>query len=144
MARTGSIAALLAVAVSLLGAGAKLAHALDLNVSTPAIRNLTASLGSRAKTLQPFSLKGAVGETNNGLLELRDLSVLSLPEKAAVSRLVEQENADRQALYAETLRANNLDGRAMPEVQKAFTARWREQSARGSWIQQDDGQWVRK
>jgi uncharacterized protein len=118
--------------------------AVDVNVSTPAIRGLKTSLANRFPQLQPLYAKGAVGETNNGLVAIRDPAALSLKEKADLSRLVDQENADRQALYAEIVRANNLDGSKLGEVQKLFANSWRDKSSPGWWIQQDNGQWGKK
>jgi uncharacterized protein YdbL (DUF1318 family) len=118
--------------------------AVDLNVSTPAIRALRTAMANRFPQLQPLYGKGAIGETNNGLLAVRDAGVLSLRERADLNRLVDAENADRQALYAEIIRANNLDPRQVGEVQRLFANSWREKSSPGWWIQQDNGQWVRK
>jgi uncharacterized protein YdbL (DUF1318 family) len=118
--------------------------AVDVNVTTPAIRGLKTSLANRFPQLQPLYAKGAVGETNNGLVAIRDPGALSLKEKADLSRLVDQENADRQALYAEIIRANNLDGSKLGEVQKLFANSWRDKSSPGWWIQQDNGQWGKK
>jgi uncharacterized protein YdbL (DUF1318 family) len=126
------------------GVAVAAAAAMDLNVSTPAIRNLKAAMAGRFPQLQPLYGKGAIGETNTGLLAARDTVSLSLKEKADVNRLVEQENADRQALYAEIVRANNLDPRNLGEVQRLFANSWREKSASGWWIQLDTGQWARK
>ena len=120
------------------------AAAVDVNVSTPAIRNLKASLASRFPQLQPLYGKGAIGETNTGLLAIRDIGALSLKEKADANRLVEQENADRQALYAEIIRANSLDMSKLAEVQRLFANSWRDKSSPGWWIQLDNGQWARK
>ena len=118
--------------------------AMDLNVSTPAIRALKTSMASRFPQLQPFCAKGTIGETSTGLVALRDAAALSLQEKAQVTRLVEQENADRQALYAEIIKANNLDSGRMSELQRLFANSWREKSSPGWWIQQDNGTWVKK
>ena len=120
------------------------AAALDVNVTTPAIRGLKASLANRFTQLQPLYGKNAIGETNNGLVAVRDTGALSLKEKADLNRLVEQENADRQALYAEIIRASNLDMGKLGEVQRLFANSWREKSSSGWWIQQDNGQWVKK
>jgi uncharacterized protein len=120
------------------------AAGVDVNVSTPAIRNLKAAMASRFPQLQPLYGKGAIGETNNGLLAIRDTGALSLKEKADVNRLVEQENADRQALYAEIIRANNLDMSKLAEVQRLFANSWRDKSSPGWWIQSDNGQWSKK
>ena len=127
-----------------LGPAAAQAAAVDVNVSTPAIRNIRASLASRFPQLQPLYAKGAIGETNTGLIAARDIGALSLKEKADLNRLVEQENADRQALYTEIIRANSLDPGQLGEVQRLFANSWRDKSAPGWWIQQDNGQWGRK
>jgi uncharacterized protein YdbL (DUF1318 family) len=118
--------------------------AMDINVSTPAIRSLQASMAGRFPQLQPFYAKNAIGETNTGLLALQNTAALSLKERADVTRLVEQENRDRQALYAEILRANNLDMGRVGEVQRLFANSWRGKSSPGWLIQLDSGQWVRK
>jgi len=120
------------------------AAAVDLNVSTPAIRALKASMANRFPQLQPLYGKGAIGETNTGLLAIRDTGTLSLKEKADVNRLVAEENADRQALYTEIIRANNLDTGRVDEVQRLFANSWRDKSSPGWWIQADNGAWGRK
>lgn len=130
--------------IAYLGPAEAYAAAVDINVSTPAIRGLKASMANRFPQLQPFYGKGAIGETNTGLVAIRDTGALSLKEKADVNRLVEQENADRQAIYAEIIRANNLDMSKLDEVQKLFANSWRGKSSPGWWIQSDNGQWGRK
>jgi uncharacterized protein YdbL (DUF1318 family) len=127
-----------------LGATEAYAAAVDVNVSTPAIRALKASMANRFPQLQPLYSKNAIGETNNGLVAIRDTGALSLKEKADLNRLVEQENADRQALYTEIIRANNLDAGRLGEVQRLFANSWRDKSNPGWWIQQDNGQWAKK
>ena len=71
------------------------------------------------------------------------MGALSLKEKADLSRLVDEENRDRAALYTEIIKANNLDMGTLAEVQKLFANSWRGKSP-GGWIQQDNGQWVKK
>jgi uncharacterized protein YdbL (DUF1318 family) len=128
-----------------LGLGPTVAEAaVDLNVSTPAIRGLKSSIASRFPQLQPLYSKGAIGETNSGYLALRDASALSLKERADLNRLVDQENADRRSLYTEIIRANNLAMNMLPEVERLFANSWRDKSSPGWWIQQDGGQWVKK
>ncbi|RPI07490.1 MAG: DUF1318 domain-containing protein [Zetaproteobacteria bacterium] len=126
--------------------GAPTAHAaaVDVNVSTPAIRALKASMANRFPQLQPLYGKGALGETNTGLVAVRDTGALSLKERADVSRLVDEENRYRTAAYTEIVKANNLGMNTLPEVQKLFANSWRGKSASGWWIQQDNGQWAKK
>lgn len=120
------------------------AASVDVNVSTPAIRALKASMTNRFPQLQPLYAKNAIGETSAGRVEVRDTGALSLKEKADLSRLVEQENADRMALYNEIIKANNLQPAQVGEVQRLFANSWREKSLPGWWIQQDNGQWIKK
>jgi uncharacterized protein YdbL (DUF1318 family) len=126
-----------------LGPGA--AHAaVDIDVSTPAIRALKASLAGRFPQIRPLYDRGAIGEGNNGLLAIRDAAALDLRQRAELNRLVEQENADRRSLYNEIVRANNLDPGTLGEVQRLFANSWRAKSSPGWWVQRDDGQWARK
>jgi uncharacterized protein YdbL (DUF1318 family) len=127
-----------------IGPAAAYAAAVDVNVSTPAIRALKASMAARFSQLQPLYGKGAIGEANNGLIVVRDTGALSLKEKADANRLVGEENRDRTALYTEIIKANNLDMGTLPEVQRIFANSWRGKSGRGWWIQQDNGQWSKK
>jgi uncharacterized protein YdbL (DUF1318 family) len=121
------------------------AHAaVDINVSTPAIRALKASMAGRFGQLKPLYDRGAIGEANNGLLAVREAGALNLRERADLNRLVEQENADRRSLYNEIIRANNLDPGTLGEVQRLFANSWRDKSGSGWWIQRDNGQWAKK
>jgi uncharacterized protein YdbL (DUF1318 family) len=127
------------------GLGASEAYAaVDIDVSTPAIRGLKDSMKSRFPALEPFYDKGALGENNKGLVEIRNADALSLKDRADLNRLSQQENSDRNALYAEILRANNLGPDMMEQTRKLFANSWREKSRPGWWIQQDSGQWIKK
>jgi len=101
-------------------------------------------MASRFPQLQPMYAKGAIGETSNGYLAARETGALSLKERADLTRLVDQENADRRALYTEIIRANNLDMGTLGELERLFANSWRDKSSRGWWIQQDNGQWAKK
>ncbi len=127
------------------GWGASEAYAaVDIEVSTPAIRGLKDSMKNRFPALAPFYDKGALGENNKGLVEIKTVDALSLKERADLNRLSQQENGDRTALYSEILRANKLGPDMMEQTQKLFANSWRAKSRPGWWIQQDNGQWIRK
>jgi uncharacterized protein YdbL (DUF1318 family) len=117
----------------------------DIEISTPSIRALRGSLADRFKSLEGFYRRGALGENNQGYVEIRDQSGLNLKEKANLRRLVDAENRDRRALYMEILEANNLDRQFLDEVERLFANSWRgKKVVPGTWIQRDDGTWVRK
>ena len=116
----------------------------DINVSTPAIRALKESLRTRFQALRPYFDKGVLGHNKSGYIEIRDASGLSLKEKAELNTLVSAQNKDRRALYDEIIQANKLGSDALPRVEKIFSDSRRERSTAGWWVQQDNGQWVKK
>lgn len=124
--------------------GPKEAHAQDINVSTPAIRNIKKSMRENFRELRPFYVRGSVGENKSGFVEVRSTSDLNLKEKADVARLVDQMNGYRTALYSEVVKANRLDSNSLPQVQKIFANSWRSKSRTDWWIQNDDGGWEKK
>ena len=128
-----------------LGLGVNAAYAqVNVDVSTPAIRALKASMQNRFPQLKPFYDRGAVGENNNGFVEVRGAGGLNLQEQAKVNQLVDQENKDRTALYREIMTANKFGPESLPQIQKIFANSWRGNSQPGWLIQNDQGQWVKK
>ena len=116
----------------------------ETTVSTPTIRALKDSLKQRFPALKPYYDAGNVGENNNGFVEVRDDSALSLKDKAALRDLVRDENNDRTKLYAEVAKALNVDPSQVGRVQKIFAQSWIDNAAPGWWVQKDSGEWAKK
>ena len=116
----------------------------DIKISTPAIRALKDSLRNRFEQVRPLLDKGAIGETNNGLFELKETGALSLQERGQAAALVQQENSDRMALYREIAGANKLGPESIPQIQKIFASAWRDHAHPGWWVQDDTGAWQKK
>lgn len=114
----------------------------DINVSTAAIRALKASMKSRAEELKPYLAKGAVGIGRDGMLVVRDVSSVPLGDQAKIRRLVEAENRDRKALYAEIAEANGYERDRIDDIQKIFAETWIKKAERGWPVQQPDGSWT--
>lgn len=117
--------------------------AADINIQSPAVKALRASMEKRFAGLQAYYQSGSVGMTNNGLIEVRDLNAVALRERKTVNALVADENRDRKALYAEIARANGH-----PEWEKdiraTFAGRWIANAPAGWWYQDAGGQWKQK
>ncbi|HPF25462.1 MAG TPA: YdbL family protein [Steroidobacteraceae bacterium] len=116
----------------------------NIDIDTPQSNAIQASMKARFEQLRPYFASGAVGFTNNGLIELRDASAVPLAERATAKRLVAEDNQDRNELYAEIARANNH-----PEwendIRKTFARRWIERGAQPGWYYQAaDGSWAQK
>ncbi len=116
----------------------------DINVSTPAIRNIRHSMRETFQQLRPYYVRGSVGENNKGFVEIRNTSDLGLKEKADVTRLVDQINQHRTSLYSEIAKANKIEANSLPQVQKIFANSWRNKSREGWWVQNDNGEWEKK
>lgn len=118
--------------------------AANLDISSPEIRAITASMNARFGQLQKFFDAGAIGLTQSGLIELRDAASVALPDRALVNRLVTEDNKDREALYTEIAKANGHPEWA-GDIRKTFARRWVEHGARPGWYYQNSsGAWVKK
>jgi len=115
----------------------------DLNVSTPAIRSLTASMEARHASLEPYYASGVVGLTADGMVALRDANAVPLAQRNAVRRLVADENADRSALYREVAAANGHPDWER-DIRSTFAQRWIAKARSGWWYQDAAGRWVQK
>ena len=115
----------------------------DLNVSTPAIEKLEASMRNRHSELLEYYGSGAVGLTKDGLVAVRDPKAAPLRARQQVNQLVAAENRDRNALYREIAEANGH-----PEwendIRTTFARRWIERAQGGWWYQDAGGGWRRK
>jgi Uncharacterized protein conserved in bacteria len=116
----------------------------NLDISSPEIRAVTASMQQRFGQLEKYFASGAVGLTADGLIEVRDQNAAPLAERAVVKRLVAEDNADRKTLYAEIAKANGHP-EWEADIRKTFARRWVERGAKPGWYYQDaGGSWVQK
>ena len=109
------------------------AHAqADLDISSPSIERITASMSRRHDRLKPYYESGAVGQTGDGLVAVRDAGAVPLKDRAEVNTLVQQENADRNALYREIALANGHP-EWEADIRATFARRWAERAAAEGW-----------
>ncbi len=115
----------------------------NLEINTPAISALQASMQKRHAELAPFYASGAVGLTRDGYVALRDANGVPLPQRQQVNGLIAAENQDRAALYKEIARANGK-----PEwendIRTIFAQRWIDKAAAGWYYQNSAGAWAKK
>lgn len=114
----------------------------DLDVNTPAITAVKASMTARHTQLLPHYNSGAVGLTKDGAIAVKDATAVPLRERGGINSLVSAENADRTKLYKEIATANGhpeWEG----EIRQTFALRWIEKAQAG-WHYQSGGDWVKK
>lgn len=117
--------------------------AANINIQSPAITALRASMKSRFTKLKPFYENGGVGMTQGGLIKVKDLNAISLRDRKTVTTLVADENRDRNKLYLEIARANGHP-EWEADIRKTFASRWIENAPAGWWYQDAAGQWKQK
>jgi uncharacterized protein YdbL (DUF1318 family) len=115
----------------------------DFTVESPEIRRIQAQMKSRQSQLRPFYESGAIGFTRDGLVAIRDAGAVGLRERNRLQQLVQEENADRSALYAAIARANGH-----PEwednIRKIFAEQWVSEAPGGWWYRDGSGAWKQK
>jgi len=116
----------------------------DINVSNPAIRALKDSIKRRSETLKPYMDRGNIGIAQDGMLVIRNNDGLDLKARAEIKQLVEAENRDREALYAEIAKANGIPASNVPKIKSIFAKSWIDQAQSGWWVQDAGGNWRRK
>lgn len=115
----------------------------NLEIDTPAIAALRASLREGHQKLRPLYESGAVGLTRDGNVGLRDANAVPLAQRAQVNALIAQTNRDRGALYREIAIANGKP-EWESEIRATFAQRWIERAPAGWYYQNPGGTWVRK
>jgi len=115
----------------------------DIDISSPAIRALTASMKARAGDLNPFFTSGAIGLTADGLVEIRDANAVALADRNRLRKLVADENADRNSLYREIATANGNPGWEA-DIRGTFAERWIANARAGWYYKSKAGAWTQK
>ncbi len=136
--------ALLLLIGRLMEASVSAAHAAgaDININTPAISRLRASMQKRQRALAAFYRSGAIGFDEQGLVAIRDLKAVALKDRNRVKKLVADENRDRNALYREIARANGHP-EWEADIRKTFSRIWVEEAPKGYWYKKG-GSWKKK
>ena len=97
--------------------------------------------------IDEFKKAEIVGETNLGLLEIRNHQKFeSDPDlKNRVTKIVETENSYRQIIMDRIIVLNESAAKAGNEnVSRIFAKINQDNSEAGTWVQSDDGNWVKK
>ena len=120
------------------------ADEINLNLTTPVIRKLIDSMKSRNAKIMQFKDKGAIGETNDGMLSIREMDGLGGEEIRTVNRLLRAENNDREALYKELTAANKIDPADIDKVKSIFAKTHKLKAKPGHWYHDEKGNWTQK
>lgn len=110
----------------------------NLDISTPQIRAIIASMHQRFQHLKPFFASGAVGVTAQGTIAVRDAGSVPLAQRATLLRLVAEQNRDISLLYGEIARANGHP-EWESDIRSVFAKRWMAHARQNGWYYRDSG-----
>ena len=127
-----------------LSAGAAVAQtANEINISSPSVTTIKKSLADRFDLLRDHFETGAIGFTHDGMIALRDATMLAAGSRAAIDALINDDNQDRATLYREIARVNGRpDWEA--NLRKTFAERWIHRAQPGWFYRESGGKWIRK
>jgi len=97
--------------------------------------------------IDEFKMKGYVGEKNDGTLMIRDLEQFDLEpdEKAFIQNIVNQENRDRKIIMNRVIQLkSSLKDSNRESILAVFAKMYQEESVKGTWIQNAEGDWGKK
>jgi uncharacterized protein len=112
----------------------------EIRTRTPELMKAIESRRSRFAKIAELRGRGCVGETNQGLLEARPGEGCG----ADVAAVIAAENADRAVIYDTLMQQNNIPASDAPRVRAAFAKARHDRAKPGEWVQQPNGQWVKK
>ncbi len=121
------------------------AHAqANIDINTPAIQAIQRRMAERFdRELAAHFDSGAIGFSNDALVKVRDLSAVSLRDRAGVQAAVAAENRDREAVYREIAVANGHP-EWEAEIRQTFAERWIARARAGWYYEDSRGAWKQK
>ena len=114
----------------------------DFDKPSPEKTALENSLANRFKQLKPFYDSGAIGMNDSGSVEIRDRNLVPLKDRNSLLQLVNAQNSDWVALYAEISRLNGHPEWA-DNIRRTFASRWIAKANAGWWYK-ENGSWKQK
>ncbi len=116
----------------------------------PDVVNAYKQIGARIPEIEKLRDSGAVGEGNNGMLVVRDETLMTPDAKRLVALVNENRRTIINGMSKAIIRINrapeneqNLK-QVMPQATEQFAAIRRDSAKKGWWIQDQYGNWTRK
>ncbi|HOE65174.1 MAG TPA: DUF1318 domain-containing protein [Candidatus Hydrogenedentes bacterium] len=112
------------------------AYAADLRSASPRITEIAGRMKERHASVEQLKKNSAVGEANNGYLEIRPSQALADPSaKNEAQKVVAAENVDRKDLYREIARLNAAENVSVATVERVYAQKRLLRAASGEIVQ---------
>ncbi|MDZ4661030.1 MAG: DUF1318 domain-containing protein [Pseudomonadota bacterium] len=120
------------------------AHAQEFKVDTAKAKEIQSRQKARIDDLKEHLKEGQIGESANGLVEVRAPSDIKPILMKKIEKLVQDENADREALYDEVISSNGLSSSVRNQVKASFAKSFQGAAPKGTLIESTKGKWDKK
>jgi uncharacterized protein YdbL (DUF1318 family) len=123
----------------------QVAHAqvAGFTTDTPGAKQIQERQRGRLATIDDYKRRGVIGEVLEGLIGIKDAGALKPIEKKRVENLVQDENKDRESLYADIAEANKMNETGARTIRKTFSDAFLKASPAGTFYL-EGGAWKRK
>ena len=112
---------------------------------TPEIQEAVTRRKDRFSKIRFYKDAGLIGENNQGFIEARfDGQDVVAATKKDVESLVKDESRDREYIYKELVKQNNMAPEELANIKSAFAGVQRNKAKSGDWIQTETGEWKKK
>ncbi len=116
----------------------------EVKTTSPVIAEAKARRIERLSDIQNYKDKKILGESNEGLLDVRSTVGLDGKQVSSLQKTVKEENNDRMTIYREIVQLNNMSSAEIKKVRAGAAKISRKLAKEGEWIQNDDGAWQAK
>jgi uncharacterized protein YdbL (DUF1318 family) len=113
-------------------------------VASPKSLEIRERMRGRVAEILAQKRSGTLGETQDGLIVVRENAQVKSLMRAKLDQLVAAENRDRKALYEEVLSSNALPPARLINVQKSFARSFQAESPSKTWVEDAAGNWTQK
>ncbi|CAB1370133.1 DUF1318 domain-containing protein [Denitratisoma oestradiolicum] len=130
---------------TLASARAETVDGINYDMGTPPIVVTHHAMAQRFSRLIRFYQPGIMGVNNQGMVAIRPGigDKLTLAQRQIAEKLIDAENHDRDSMAQAVADANGRRD-AMSRIRAQLTRRWQGEMRAGWWIQNDQGEWVKK
>lgn len=112
-------------------------------VENKTLKKIYGRQARRSKVIDAFKKKGALGESDSGLLKVRTSKGLSKKEKEIMNKFVKAENKDRKRIIAEIEKGGFYTERQKKEIRQTMFKFNRTSDSKGTYFFQADN-WQKK
>ena len=113
----------------------------EVKTTSPVIDEAKTRRIERLFDIQGYKDKKILGESKEGLLDVRSTAGLDGKQVSSLQKTVKEENNDRMTIYREIVQINSMPLVQIKNVQAAAAKANRKLAKDGEWIQNEDGVW---